>query len=109
VRFLHAWRQQASHRASNQSSACHACLNLLYVITPWFPDIVVVLLSTRPVTQVTLRATGGHSSMPPVDGSSMSDRLGRFLSAMSSRPGPAELVHPTSDFLEGLGKLLPGK
>jgi hypothetical protein len=47
--------------------------------------------------------------MPPVDGSSMGDRLGRFLSAMSSRPCPATLVHPTSDFLDGLGKLLPGR
>lgn len=47
--------------------------------------------------------------MPPVDGSSMGDRLGRFLSAMSSRPCPATLVHPTSDFLAGLGKLLPGE
>lgn len=46
--------------------------------------------------------------MPPVDGSSIGDRLGRFLSAMSRNPGAVEMTHPTSDFLAGLAKLLPG-
>lgn len=47
--------------------------------------------------------------MPPVDGSSIGDRLGRFLSAMSAAPGAIELVRPTSGFLAELGKLVPGK
>jgi hypothetical protein len=59
--------------------------------------------------QVTLSSKGGHSSMPPVDGSSIGDRLGRFLSAISAAPGAIELVRPTSDFLAELGKLLPGE
>jgi hypothetical protein len=47
--------------------------------------------------------------MPPVDGSSIGDRLGRFLSAMSAAPGAIELVRPTSDLMAELGKLVPGK
>lgn len=65
-------------------------------------------LQLRPRLQVTLTSKGGHSSMPPIDGSSIGDRLGRFLSAMSAAPGATELVRPTSDFLAGVGKLMPG-
>lgn len=61
------------------------------------------------VAQVTLSSTGGHSSMPPTDGSSIGDRLARFLSAMRANPGPTELFEPTSDFVAGLGRLAPGE
>jgi hypothetical protein len=62
-------------------------------------------LRLRPVLQqvsVTLEASGGHSSMPPIDGSSIGDRLGAFLSAMTASPPQPHLVAPTRELLEGL-------
>lgn len=70
------------------------------VITEALPLLCVVLAS-----QVTLFSKGGHSSMPPVDGSSIGDRLGRFLAALEGRPAPAKLVQPTTDFMGALARL----
>jgi hypothetical protein len=70
------------------------CLHLLDCCT-------CVALVLQQVT-VTLESSGGHSSMPPIDGSSIGDRLGAFLSAMTASPPPPHLVAPTRELLEGL-------
>lgn len=62
-----------------------------------------------PFHQVTFHSLGGHSSLPPTDGSSIGAQLGRFLSAMHSRPAPVKLVPPTSDFVAAMADLAPGE
>lgn len=54
---------------------------------------------------VTIHASGGHSSMPPIDGSSIGTRLGSFLSALSASPPVPRLVSPTRELVEGLVSL----
>lgn len=54
---------------------------------------------------VTLHSPGGHSSMPPVDSSSIGARLGVFLSALSASPPTPRLVSPTRELVAGLVQL----
>lgn len=96
--------------AAAASSTLQQAVRASLVDYEWFCLLPHSLrLSLAPVLQVTLSSTGGHSSMPPTDGSSIGDRLARFLSAMCANPGPNELVAPTSDFVAGLGRLAPGE
>lgn len=59
------------------------------------------------VVNVTINSPGGHSSMPPIDNSSISARLGAFLSALSGSPPAPKLESPTKEFVDGLLQL-PG-
>lgn len=55
---------------------------------------------------VTVHGAGGHSSMPPIDGSSVASRVARFLSVLDSTPPPVWLVRPTTDFVRAVGQLV---
>eukprot|EP00879_Flechtneria_rotunda_P030781 GHRR01033460.1.p1 GENE.GHRR01033460.1~~GHRR01033460.1.p1 ORF type:complete len:240 (+),score=87.11 GHRR01033460.1:328-1047(+) len=55
--------------------------------------------------QITVSSPGGHSSKPPIDGSSVGSRLGRILTAISASPPSPKLVPPTLDLLKGLAPL----
>jgi hypothetical protein len=57
---------------------------------------------------VTLHSGGGHSSMPPTDGSSIGGRLGRLLSGLTASPPAPRVVSPTRELLAGLLELAPG-
>lgn len=54
---------------------------------------------------VTLHSSGGHSSMPPIDGSSIGARLASFLSSLTASPPTPRLVSPTRELVEGLLQL----
>lgn len=57
--------------------------------------------------QVTLRSPGGHSSIPPIDGSSLSSQLGRLFLKLAVAPPPAKLVSPTREFVLAQAALVP--
>lgn len=75
---------------------------------PPFTRAPVALLATSEksyqTVQVTLSSAGGHSSMPPVDGSTIAGRLGRLLTAVTASPAVPRLVSPTREFLIALGQ-----
>uniref|UniRef100_A0A383W7F7 Peptidase M20 dimerisation domain-containing protein n=1 Tax=Tetradesmus obliquus TaxID=3088 RepID=A0A383W7F7_TETOB len=57
--------------------------------------------------KVTLTSPGGHSSQPPVDGSSLATRMAALLAAVDSDPPPAALVSPTKEHLVALAAVAP--
>lgn len=60
--------------------------------------------------EVEVHGNGGHSSMPPVDGSSVASRISRILAALDAYPSPTRLDEPTTSFLRALApaaKLAP--
>lgn len=71
----------------------------------------VALVSTAEksytTVHVALRSPGGHSSIPPIDGSSLSTRLGRLFSRIAAAPPPAKLVSPTKEFVLAQTTLVP--
>lgn len=71
----------------------------------WMPHLLHAWCCVLQEVEVTLHSSGGHSSMPPIDGSSIGARLGSFLSAMTASPPAPRLVSPTREFLEGLVEL----
>ncbi|KAG2445338.1 hypothetical protein HYH02_008803 [Chlamydomonas schloesseri] len=76
--------------------------------------------STRPVALVGLAekgyatilvqvsAAGGHSSIPPLDGSSAAAVAARIVTAINRRPPPARLVAPVTQFLSAIAPSTPG-
>eukprot|EP00775_Hariotina_reticulata_P006875 gene6876-7091_t len=58
--------------------------------------------------QLTVHSKGGHSSIPPVDHSSIAEKLSRLLWAITNRPPQAKVVSPTREFLVALAPLAPG-
>ena len=58
--------------------------------------------------QLHVTSTGGHSSMPPIDGSSVGAVVGRLLTRLSASPPPPRLVSPVTDMLRGLAPYAPG-
>jgi len=51
---------------------------------------------------VALRSPGGHSSMPPIDGSDIGAQVARLLGHIAAHPFPATLQSPITEFLEAL-------
>lgn len=67
-------------------------------------SLCCIVLWLGPLLQsvgVTLHSPGGHSSMPPVDSSSIGARLGAFLSSLTASPPAPRLVSPTRELVEG--------
>jgi hypothetical protein len=58
--------------------------------------------------QVSLSSSGGHSSMPPIDGSSIGDQLARLLAGVAWRQPAPKLQAPITDMLAALAQLAPG-
>ncbi|GLI59011.1 hypothetical protein VaNZ11_000835 [Volvox africanus] len=52
--------------------------------------------------EVTLRSPGGHSSMPPTDGSSIADQLWQLGTALKEHPTRTQLQSPVTDMLTHL-------
>ncbi|KAL4858195.1 N-fatty-acyl-amino acid synthase/hydrolase [Chlorella vulgaris] len=52
--------------------------------------------------EVVVAGEGGHSSMPPVDGSSVASRISRILAALDANPTATTLAPPTTDWLKAL-------
>jgi carboxypeptidase PM20D1 len=59
------------------------------------------------IMQVKATTLGGHSSMPPVDGSSVAAILARIMTAIDRAPPPIHLQHPMTDFLRALADAAP--
>jgi len=59
--------------------------------------------------QVHIKSPGGHSSMPPTDGSSVGDVMGRVLSRLTTAPPAPRLVAPVTDMLHGLAPYASGR
>lgn len=57
--------------------------------------------------RVSLQSAGGHSSMPPIDGSGLSAQIGQLFSAMTAAPPVAKLVSPTKDQVFASASLVP--
>lgn len=51
---------------------------------------------------IEVQGSGGHSSMPPTDGSSVAARIARILGAVDASPPITRLAEPTTDFLKAL-------
>lgn len=51
---------------------------------------------------VSIHAPGGHSSEPPIDGSSVLEVMGRLLTNVSTHPPPLRLVEPVPSMLRAL-------
>ena len=81
------------------------------------PTITTTTITTTPLQPVALvgtaekgfetwtievRGEGGHSSMPPIDGTSVAARVARVLSALDASPAPTRLGPPTTDWLRAL-------
>jgi carboxypeptidase PM20D1 len=54
-----------------------------------------------------ISSPGGHSSMPPIDGSGVGDVAGRLLSALAAAPPAPRLVAPVTDMLRALAPYAP--
>uniref|UniRef100_A0A383VVP7 Uncharacterized protein n=1 Tax=Tetradesmus obliquus TaxID=3088 RepID=A0A383VVP7_TETOB len=57
--------------------------------------------------QVTVQSPGGHSSKPPIDGSTVGGQMGRLMAAVSAQPPPTKLVSPTREFMIAMADLAP--
>lgn len=57
--------------------------------------------------EVHINATGGHSSMPPIDGSALATNVAKFVSALERRPPPLQLQSPVTDMLKGMARHAP--
>ncbi|KXZ55981.1 hypothetical protein GPECTOR_2g1533 [Gonium pectorale] len=57
--------------------------------------------------EVVVRSPGGHSAMPPIDGSSVASQLGRLLTALALLPAPSRLAAPVTDMLGALAPAAP--
>jgi hypothetical protein len=91
------------HAEGASGCACSRCVlahsrTLCLLGTPTHSLLLLLLQEVA----VTIHASGGHSSMPPIDGSSIGTRLGSFLSALSASPPTPRLVSPTRELVEGL-------
>ncbi len=58
--------------------------------------------------QVRIKSKGGHSSMPPTDGTSVGSIAGRILTKLDANPPPCVLQPPTTEFVKGLAQAAPG-
>jgi hypothetical protein len=81
-------------------SMCHCRITaLLFLLCTAHALHAVAMVATSEKGYVSIRVTltspGGHSSQPPVDGSSLATRMAALLSAVDSDPPPAKLVSPT--------------
>ncbi|KAI8465553.1 MAG: hypothetical protein J3K34DRAFT_525282 [Monoraphidium minutum] len=56
---------------------------------------------------VSITSQGGHSSMPPIDGSSVGDVMGRILTRISTAQPTPRLVAPVTDMLAGAAEFAP--
>eukprot|EP00878_Enallax_costatus_P018905 GHUV01019928.1.p1 GENE.GHUV01019928.1~~GHUV01019928.1.p1 ORF type:complete len:147 (+),score=12.28 GHUV01019928.1:566-1006(+) len=73
------------------------------------PTAVVATAEKRIQTvQVTLHSEGGHSSRPPIDGSSIGDQLAQLLTATRRNPPRPRLIRPATDFLKAMIPLSSG-
>ncbi|PRW33795.1 Zn-dependent [Chlorella sorokiniana] len=52
--------------------------------------------------EIAVRGTGGHSGMPPVDGTTVAARMARILAALEAQPATTRLAPPTTDWLLAL-------
>lgn len=52
--------------------------------------------------EITVTGTGGHSSVPPVDGTSVAARFSKVLATLDSHSTSTLLAPPTSDWLQAL-------
>ncbi|KAK9864322.1 hypothetical protein WJX84_003446, partial [Apatococcus fuscideae] len=57
--------------------------------------------------RVTVKGTGGHSSRPPLDASTVADRMARVILAVDAQPPPTRLVAPTTSLLKALAPKAP--
>ncbi|KAG2501991.1 hypothetical protein HYH03_000487 [Edaphochlamys debaryana] len=57
---------------------------------------------------IQINATGGHSSIPPLDGSSVAAVAARVVTAIDRRPPPTRLVEPVASFLAAIAPATPG-
>ena len=89
------------------SFRCHTTVYIPDVSTP----VALVATAEKGYQSVRIRVAsrGGHSSMPPVDGSSVGDILGRVLSRLSAAPPAPRLVAPTTDMLRAVAAYAPGE
>ncbi|CAL8471245.1 g10787 [Coccomyxa elongata] len=76
-------------------------------LRPFVKSTAVALVGTAEKgyvsVDVILEGKGGHSSLPPVDGSMALSRLSRLLTAIDGSLPPAKIVSPTLEFLQGVG------
>ena len=59
--------------------------------------------------QARISSPGGHSSMPPIDGSSVGEIMGRLLSRIAASPPAPRLSAPVHGMLRGLVPYVPGE
>eukprot|EP00803_Ostreobium_quekettii_P000428 evm.model.scf_2120EXC.4 EVM.evm.TU.scf_2120EXC.4 scf_2120EXC:17037-24501(+) len=57
--------------------------------------------------QIDVKAAGGHSSMPPIDGSTSIGILSRMISYMESHPPSRAIVRPVADFFKHAAPYVP--
>ncbi|PNW82050.1 hypothetical protein CHLRE_06g271700v5 [Chlamydomonas reinhardtii] len=57
---------------------------------------------------VQVSAAGGHSSIPPLDGSSAAAVAARIITAIDRRPPPTRLAAPVTQFLGAIADSTPG-
>ncbi|KAG2439389.1 hypothetical protein HXX76_004746 [Chlamydomonas incerta] len=57
---------------------------------------------------VQVSAAGGHSSIPPLDGSSAAAVAARIITAIDRRPPPTRLAAPVTQFLSAIADSTPG-
>ncbi|KAK9806375.1 hypothetical protein WJX72_012122 [[Myrmecia] bisecta] len=58
---------------------------------------------------IEVRSKGGHSSAPPLDGSSVGATLARIISHVDQNPPSAKLVRPVNEFLQAFAPHAPHK
>mmetsp|Transcript_17488 Transcript_17488/g.52473 ORF Transcript_17488/g.52473 Transcript_17488/m.52473 type:complete len:508 (+) Transcript_17488:152-1675(+) len=59
------------------------------------------------VMRIDVASPGGHSSMPPVDGSSVAATLARMLLAVDRTPPCTRIQSPTKEFLHAMAEVAP--
>jgi acetylornithine deacetylase/succinyl-diaminopimelate desuccinylase-like protein len=74
------------------------CLLRIVLCSRGFQNAVALVAASEKgyvSVKVTLTSPGGHSSQPPVDGSSLATRMAALLAAVDADAPPAKLVSPT--------------
>lgn len=61
------------------------------------------------VLRLNVTSAGGHSSMPPVDGSSVSAVMSRILTQIEKHPSALRMQSPTTDFVMALADVTPSR
>lgn len=73
-----------------------------------FPSPPLSHLPPAPRPQADITTSGGHSSLPPLDGSSAASVAARLIAATDRRPPPVALREPVPQLLAALAPYTPG-